>query len=364
MQRLKRTLGLLLALALVISCFGSALAAGNAAEFLQVTTQQTGSTLTMTILTTLSTRSGQMTVSYDTTYLTYEGISSTATISSVDDSVPGVLDFGFACTQADAFSAGSTVATLTFTVLTGSQVPTVIAVAPTSMEDGSGNEVILADEGEQPPVLNAPTVLNSVPGSTGTTGGAVGGGGSASAPAYIDVPFDAWYSTAVYYVSAQGYFNGTSATAFSPNVTMNRAMFVTVLGRMAGVTPTGGAATGFTDVDPDSFYAGYVKWGVESGVVKGTSATTFSPEAPVSREMMAAFLYRFAQYRKMDTTANADAFHAFTDASTVHDWAQAAMIWATHRGLIQGTRVGIEPLKTADRAQTAQIIMRFDLLSK
>ena len=128
---------------------------------------------------------------------------------------------------------------------------------------------------------------------------------------------------------------------------------------MAGVAEDYPRETRFTDVKADRYYAGYVAWAVENGIVLGTSETTFSPNASVTREQMVTMLYRYANYLGMDTTGSGDALNQFPDASDVSTWAEAAMAWATDRGIINGTEKGLLPRATATRAQCAQIWMKF-----
>ena len=113
---------------------------------------------------------------------------------------------------------------------------------------------------------------------------------------FRDVGAGDWFYGAVEYVNTAGLFDGTGAEAFSPNEAMTRGMFVKVLGCAAGVVPGGESASRFADVPEDAYYAPYVAWAAETGVVKGTSDTTFSPETICTRGQIVTFLYRgFAQ---------------------------------------------------------------------
>jgi hypothetical protein len=181
---------------------------------------------------------------------------------------------------------------------------------------------------------------------------------------FDDVKPGRWSYDAISYVTGQGYFKGTSATQFSPSANMTRAMFVTVLGRMAGVSENTNAVTSFQDVAAGQYYTGYVAWAAEQGIVLGTSATTFAPSANVTREQMAAFLYRYAKYLGMDVSVKngSTALSAFSDAGSVSSWAVDAMTWAVSNGIINGTGKGLEPQSYATREQVAQIIHKFDQL--
>ena len=142
---------------------------------------------------------------------------------------------------------------------------------------------------------------------------------------------DAWYD-AVKLCYERGYFKGTSATTFSPDMHMTRAMFVTVLYRLAG-SPAVSGSSGFTDLTAD-WYLDAVTWAVERGVTTGTSATTFTPDEPVTREQAAVFLYRYAR-------AMGDVFERDADAEITwagfSDWARPEALWAMSSGIFSGT---------------------------
>lgn len=179
---------------------------------------------------------------------------------------------------------------------------------------------------------------------------------------YHDAPeFGHWSHAGIDYTLELGLFRGTSDTEFSPNVAMTRAMLVTVLYRLDGQKePTG--ANPFTDVEPDSWYTEAVIWAVENEIVLGMGDGTFAPEAEITREQMAAILYRYAAYRGDDMTTDAD-LAAFPDEERVSAYAREALAWAVDRGLINGVAQNgeswLEPQAGATRAQVATILMRF-----
>ena len=113
---------------------------------------------------------------------------------------------------------------------------------------------------------------------------------------FTDVREADWFYDDVVYAYENGLFSGTSDTTFSPNASMTRAMLVTVLYRLEG-QPTVSGRSGFSDVKLNSYYEDAVTWAADNGIVNGTGATTFSPNANVTREQMAAILYRYAQYK-------------------------------------------------------------------
>jgi len=168
-----------------------------------------------------------------------------------------------------------------------------------------------------------------------------------------------WAFDSICYVTENDMFNGTSATTFSPNATMTRAMFVTVLYRMAG-SPTVSGTNPFTeDVAAEQWYTNAVVFAANNGIVKGTSETTYSPDAPITREQMAVILYNYAVYRGYSVSATND-LSAFSDASSVSSWALTQTKWAVAKGLITGmTTTTLEPQGAATRAQVATILTRF-----
>lgn len=195
----------------------------------------------------------------------------------------------------------------------------------------------------------------------GAVTGNIGSGSDESeTPAFEDVPATLWCAEAVSYVTQKGYFVGVDATHFAPSLPTNRAMFVTVLGRLANAGENS-PATSFADVVPGSYYERYVNWGAETGIVKGVSDTSFAPEAAVTREQMVAFMYRYAVYAGLDTGIDQGALAGFTDAGDISSWAVDAMAWAVSHGIVQGVGENrLAPTANATRAEVAQVIMNFD----
>ena len=173
---------------------------------------------------------------------------------------------------------------------------------------------------------------------------------------FTDVSENAWYYDAVKFVYREELFRGVSDTIFNPNGTMKRAMVVTVLYRLAGEPEVTGTNK-FTDVK-EGYYYDALLWATQNGIANGMSDTKFAPDAAVTREQMVAFLYRYAQYTRMDLTGAAD-LGAFVDADKVSPYAQTAMAWAVANGLVKGMgNQTLLPTGTASRAQVAQIIQR------
>ena len=184
-----------------------------------------------------------------------------------------------------------------------------------------------------------------------------------TAPVFEDVAENSWYHDAVSFVTGNGYFNGTSTTPrmlFSPDAGMTRGMFVTVLGRLAGIDQSIYAGQGsFSDVITNMYYAPYVRWASQNNIVSGTGNMRFSPESKITREQMAVIMYKYVTYKGINTTSGADKYNTFTDTASVSSWAKGAMIWATQNGIINGSDGKLNPAGTATRAQVAQIIKNF-----
>lgn len=174
---------------------------------------------------------------------------------------------------------------------------------------------------------------------------------------FTDVSTSDWFYSDVMFVYENGLFSGTDSRSFSPNASMTRAMLVTVLYRLEG-EPVGTGSSSFSDVSSGSYYEKAVAWAAANGIVTGTGSTSFSPDAKVTREQLAAILYRYAQYKKLDTDAGAK-LDSFSDAGNVSGYASEALSWAVSEGLINGASGRLMPKGDATRAQVAAILHRF-----
>ena len=175
---------------------------------------------------------------------------------------------------------------------------------------------------------------------------------------FTDVGKSTWYYESVAYVYAQGLMNGTGATTFAPATPTTRGMLVTILYRMEG-SPASAAWSPFADVTADAYYAAPVAWAAWNGIVNGVSATKFAPNQWITREQMAAILYRYAQYKHWDVSQRGNLYQ-FSDRSQCHSYALEALSWANAAGLIQGKGKDIlDPRGLASRAQVAAILQRF-----
>ena len=174
---------------------------------------------------------------------------------------------------------------------------------------------------------------------------------------FTDVRESDWFYEDVAFAYENGLFAGTSDTTFSPNASMTRAMLVTVLYRLEG-QPAVNGRSGFSDVQYNGYYEDAVTWAADNGIVNGTSTTTFSPNANVTREQMAAILYRYAQHKKYNTAASSG-LNGFTDHASVSGYAAASLEWAVAEKMVNGSAGKLMPTGNATRAQVAAILHRF-----
>lgn len=178
---------------------------------------------------------------------------------------------------------------------------------------------------------------------------------------FTDLKAKDWYvkNGAIGFAYNQGLFKGTSDTTFGPDDPMTRAMFVTVLGRLHGVQADNKAATPFTDVLKGQYYVGYVKWANANGIVKGTSNTTFSPDANVTREQICAMMLRYCDFADI-TLQKVNPAMNFADAKKISGYARAAVTACQRGGIVNGKEGGkFDPLGNATRAEVATILMNF-----
>lgn len=175
---------------------------------------------------------------------------------------------------------------------------------------------------------------------------------------YSDVRRGAWYYDAVRFVTDAGLMNGTATTRFSPDETTSRAMVVTILWRQAG-SPSASREARFSDVELSEWYGDAVRWAASNGIVTGHEDGTFAPEDTITREQMAAILYRYAQAQGLPCNENGS-LDGYTDAHLVSGYAQPALEWVCGSGVMQGTSATtLGPAASATRAQVAAMLMRF-----
>ena len=202
--------------------------------------------------------------------------------------------------------------------------------------------------------------VNGVCSRCGNVEGTCDGGDACPSKPYHDVDTGRWYHEGVDYAIAHGLMNGVGNGMFEPESSMTRAMLVTVLWRYAG-SPAEGTNT-FVDVKPNQWYTQAVAWAAKYGVVNGVGHGMFEPDGNVTREQMAAILYRYANGVGIDTSARGN-LAAFPDRNQVSSYAVDALSWCNAMGIIGGTKEGgvdyLDPQGFATRAQVATILMRY-----
>lgn len=176
---------------------------------------------------------------------------------------------------------------------------------------------------------------------------------------FYDVSSGSWYYNAVKYVYERGIMQGTSTYYFSPDADLSRGMLATILYRMAG-SPAVSDYSSFSDVSTTAYYARAIAWAEAQGIVRGVSSTSFAPDSSVTREQLVTILSRYAQYRGYDTNVVTDYLSGFGDASRASEYARPALNWAVGRHIIAGQGGGVlAPTATASRAEVAQVLMNY-----
>ena len=239
--------------------------------------------------------------------------------------------------------------------------PDTTKVTVTTKEEGdnftASSEDITITLVEAPVIIVNPTTPTDPKPDDPKTDDKCDGGANCPSAKFADVNTGLWYHEGIDYVLTKGLMEGVSANSFAPNTVTSRAMVVTVLYRMAG-SPAVSSENPFKDVASGAWYHDAVIWGYTNGIVKGVSADEFDPNSSVSREQLAAFLYRYAEFTGKSVSAKDD-LSSFADAGNVSAWALDSVKWAVAEGLIQGTGTGLEPKGSATRAQFATMLMRY-----
>ena len=176
---------------------------------------------------------------------------------------------------------------------------------------------------------------------------------------FSDVKRGDWFYDAVMDLVEKGYINGVSDTLFAPNQNLSRGMLVTILYRLDGEKAAAGTSS-FRDVVSDSWYAKAVDWAAANGIVYGYQNGNFGPNDLVTRQQLAAILWRYAKYKGLNVSANGTALPDFTDRGQIAAWANEAITWAYSRGIMNGRNNGaLDPNGSATRAEAAVMLYRF-----
>ena len=329
---MKKLVSVLLCAVLVLSlCCGAVSAAGT--DYLEAAgkVDVKSGTAVLVLTTARPMTNAKVSVTYDSEALScgQEDVAVSGTVHSHDAEEPGTVRFGTAVSTADTMAAGETLAVITFG-FGGKSLDTEVTV---TVENWNGTVGISETQ----------TV-------------------KLTTNRFVDVPADSWFAEAVNCMAADGYLNGIDATHFGPSLAMNRASFVTVLGRIDGNADTQ-TQTPFADVPVDSFYSGHVAWAVENGITTGIDATHFNPTGSINRAQMVTFLYRYAKYTGMDVTVGEpmEILGDYLDGEAVCaiEWAAEPFAWAVQNGIINGMDGALNPNGTANRAQVAVMLYRF-----
>ena len=223
--------------------------------------------------------------------------------------------------------------------------------------DKDGKEIELTDKGGGKFTFRMPASKVEISATFAEAGAACSGGRDCPSYLLTDVDAGKWYHDAVDYVVTHGLMQGTSATSFEPNTTTSRGMIVTILYRLEGEPET--ADTSFDDVAEGRYCTNAVAWAAANGIVNGYGNGSFGPDDTITREQMAAILYRYAAYKGYDVAARAN-LAGYTDADQISAYAVDAIAWANAEGLVNGTSTTtMDPAGNATRAQVAAILMRF-----
>ena len=177
-------------------------------------------------------------------------------------------------------------------------------------------------------------------------------------PAFTDITGH-WAADNILFAASRGLLSGTSDTTFSPDTGMTRGMFVTALGRLAGINPDSYQTGKFTDVKADAYYAPYVNWAAQTGIVEGVTATTFAPDTNINREQMAVIMKNYAAKLGYDLPQTLKAV-TFADNTQISSWAKDAVKSMQQAGILAGKNENkFDPKGTATRAEVATVLRQF-----
>ena len=286
----------------------------------------------------------QVTIGKDTTFTakwSYNGSSSGSSSSSymvnVEDSKNGTV------TASHKSASKNTTVTLTVKADKGYELDEL------TVTDKNGKELKLTDKGNGKYTFAMPASKVDVKATFAEI---------IEKPAYSDVSASAWYAKAVAYVTEKGMMEGDSGK-FMPLDKLTRSQMAQVLFNLEGKKSVNYALT-FGDMNGTEWYAEAVRWAASEQIVNGYDNGNFGPNDPITREQLVTVLYRYAQYKGLDTATTEENLTSFADAAQVSGYAVSAMNWAVGAGVINGTDSGLAPKATATRAEVAQILMNFD----
>lgn len=359
----KKILCILLAAVMVMSMTTGALAAGDEATEAQglrlELTESEGTALLQVYLTAEGLTNGRLVVSYDAAKLTLAeaAVGDESWVTSLNTETAG--EVGFAWAGSDLPAEETLMLTLTFSEVSEGSSAGAVYTAEVEESYNSGTAVTV-EPGEAQAESSQGSDVPVVP-TTPTTPTTPTAPTEPDEPEGSECPFvdidGHWAEDDIVKAYNAGLVKGTTDTTFSPDATVTRAMFVTLLYRLEG-EPAVSGETPFTDVADGAYYEDAVAWAYSTQVVKGTSETAFSPDDVITREQLVTMLYRYAEYTGHDTSSR-DSLTAFSDASDVSAWALDAVQWAVAEGIIQGYNGILSPAGNSTRAQATTILVRY-----
>ena len=223
------------------------------------------------------------------------------------------------------------------------------AVSGVTVKTAGGDTVKVADNGNGKYTFTMPAANVTVTAAFSKTQTTV---------SFADVSSDSYCADAVKWAVENGVTNGTTATTFSPNAACTRGQIVTFLWRAAGSPAPKTTVNPFTDVAADAYYAKAVLWAVENGITNGTTAATFSPDAPCTRAQAVTFLFRGAIANGLEAVTLQELISGFSDAASLPGYAVSAMNWALANGIVQGNGGALMPNNTCTRGQIVTFLYR------
>ncbi len=266
--------------------------------------------------------------------------------------------FGGVKTTSDGTALSYNEEKLTYVDANGEDVKKLTLSSQTSSHSGSTGSYGGGGGGGSFNTTNSTPAPSQQP--TGTAAPEASGAPAAGGLPFTDVSPSDWFYDAVNSAYGKGLVNGISETEFGPNMTMTRGMLVTIVGRMENAQSGG---TSFGDVDASQYYAPYVAWAAENGIVTGFEDGTFRPDENVTREQTAAILYRYMQHKGADVSVGEDTnVLSFTDAGDINDYAVPAIQWACGVGVINGYPDGtLAPAASITRAEFVTMLGRLNI---
>lgn len=389
MKHRRTLISFLLVLTLIISIFApAALAAGGGRLVVSDAKGKAGDEVEVTI--SLKSNPGiiaaTMEVSYDSSKLRLvkvedEGLLADSIFSDSYSCNPYYLNWNDALATANNTAVG-VIATLTFEILpdaASGKTEIVLSLSDREIFDTDLNDVPFSAENGYITISSGDG--GSGGGGGGSSGGGGGGGGGASDneddssvddetedktedklsdaelyAKYTDLEDDGWYREYIEFMLEMGYMDGVSETSFQPNGTITRAQLVTILHRIEGSPAVSASPAPFKDIDTDSWYGTAVLWAAGRGLVNGVSDDEFAPHKAITREQLAAVLWRY----NGSPAGEGSNLDGFKDSGNVSSYASSAVNWAVGEGIINGVADDVlAPSGTATRAQTAAMLYRY-----